>query len=100
MVSYTFVLLRRGPLWTANATPGLSRLLEAQAKELDRWHRDGALRMAGPVEGTGNLRGVYIFAADSVATAALLARDPVVKAGRIVPEIHEWWTSHGVVPGS
>ena len=99
MVTFSFVLLRRGPRWTANATPGLSHMLEAQAKQLERWHRDGVLRMAGPIEGTGDLRGVYIFDADSASTASRVARDPAVKAGRLVAEIHPWWTAYGIVPG-
>jgi hypothetical protein len=99
MATYSLVLLRRGPRWTANETPGLASMLKAQAKQIERWTDEGALRMAGPIEGTGNLRGVYVFASDSAGTAARVARDPAVKAGRLVAEIHPWWTAYGVVPG-
>jgi tetratricopeptide (TPR) repeat protein len=73
--------------------------LEAQQRELDRWRKDGVLRMAGPIEGLGELRGVYVLDADSASAAARVARDPAVKAGRLVAEVHPWWTAYGVVPG-
>lgn len=99
MVTFSFVLLKRGPAWSAVATPELTRLLERQQRELAAWSASGRLRLAGPIAGTGELRGVYVFDADTATTARLLARDPLVRAGRIVFEIHPWWTAHGVVPG-
>ncbi len=99
MVPYTLVLLRRGPKWTANVTPGLPGLLERQRRELDRQRAARHLALAGPIEGTGALRGVYVYAADTAAARRLVARDPAVKAGRFVPELHPWWTAYGVVPG-
>lgn len=99
MVTFTMVLLNRGPKWTANVTRGLPELLARQQRELDRQRAAGALVMACPIEGLGELRGVYLYDADSTRTAALVAKDPAVKAGRLVPELHPWWTAAGVVPG-
>jgi uncharacterized protein YciI len=99
MVTYSFVLLRRGPAWTANLPPAVRRLLDRHQQNIQRLTREGSLILAGPVEGTGDLRGVFIFDADTVTTRRLLAGDPAIKAGRFVPEIHAWWTAWGVVPG-
>lgn len=99
MVTFTFVLLQRGPNWTANATPGVKRVLRAHAKHLEKLRAKGALAAVGAVEGTGALRGILIFDADTAATRRFVEKDPAVKAGRFVPEIHPWWTAYGVIPG-
>ncbi len=99
MVSYTFVLLHRGPNWTANATSGVRRVLKSHAKHLARLRGRGALIATGAIEGTGELRGILVFDADTAATRRAVEKDPAVKAGRFVPEIHPWWTAYGVIPG-
>lgn len=99
MVSYSFVLLHRGPRWTANVASGVKKVLRQHAKHLDALRREGQLIAAGPIEGIGELRGVLIFATDTLATRRLVSKDPAVKAGRFVPEIHPWWTAVGVIPG-
>ncbi|MFN8586359.1 MAG: hypothetical protein U0704_01050 [Candidatus Eisenbacteria bacterium] len=99
MVSFSFVLLHRGPRWTANVASGVKKVLRRHAEHLDALRREGKLVASGPIEGTGELRGVLIFATDTLATRRLVFQDPAVKAGRFVPEIHPWWTAYGVIPG-
>lgn len=99
MVTYSFVLLHRGPRWTANVATGVKKTLRGHAKHLDELRRDGKLIAAGPIEGMGELRGVLVFDADTLATRRFVSQDPAVKAGRFVPEIHPWWTAVGVIPG-
>ncbi len=99
MVTFTMVLLKRGPKWTSNMTKDLPGIMKRQRDELARQRASGKLVAAGPVEGIGVLRGVYLYDADTTATKALVAKDPAVKAGRLVPEIHPWWVAKGVVPG-
>lgn len=99
MVSFSLVLLRRGPAYTSNWTPKVKKVLESHGRNAARLRREGALVLAGSIEGLGDERGVLVFAADSARTAKLLAADPAVKAGRFVPEIWRWWTARGVVPG-
>ncbi len=99
MVSYSFVLLNRGPNWTANATPGVRRVLKSHAKHVSRLRAKGSLIAIGAIEGTGSLRGILVFDADTAATRRLVEKDPAVKAGRFVAEIHPWWTAYGVIPG-
>ncbi len=99
MVSYSFVLLHRGPRWTANVASGVKKVLRGHAKHLDELRRDGKLIAAGPIEGTGTLRGILVFDADTLTTRRLVSQDPAIRAGRFVPEIHPWWTAVGVIPG-
>ena len=99
MVSYSFVFLRRGPAWTANATGRVKRLLAGHARNIERLRSRGKLLLAGPFEGMGDLRGVFIFDADTAETRRLVATDPAVRAGRFAPEIHSWWTAWGILPG-
>ncbi|MCC6350561.1 MAG: hypothetical protein IT347_13320 [Candidatus Eisenbacteria bacterium] len=99
MVSFSLVLLRRGPAYTSNWTPKVKKVLGAHARNTAKLRREGALVLAGSIAGLGDARGLLVFATDSSRTAKLLAADPAVKAGRFVPEIWKWWTALGIVPG-
>lgn len=99
LVSFSFVLLHRGPRWTANMAPSVRHVLEGHRRNIERLTRAGQLLVAGALEGTGELRGVLIFAADSAEASRLVATDPAVRAGRFVAEIHTWSTLPGVIPG-
>jgi ketosteroid isomerase-like protein/uncharacterized protein YciI len=57
------------------------------------------LILAGPVEEGGDLRGLFVLQAGSVAEAqALTAGDPAVKAGRLAVEIVPWWLDKRTLP--
>lgn len=99
MVSFSLVLLRRGPAYASNLTPKVRKMLDGHAKHSAKLRREGALVMGGSVAGLGDLRGLLLFAADSARTARWLAADPSVKGRRFVPEIWTWWTARGIVPG-
>lgn len=99
MVTFSLALLRRGPGYASNLTPKVRKVLAAHAKYAAKLRREGALLLAGSIEGLGEARGVLVFATDSTATSRLLAADPAVKAGRFVPEIWKWWAARGIVPG-
>lgn len=99
MVSFSLVLLRRGPGYTSNVTPKTKKLLAGHARHTAKLRAAGSLVLAGSIEGLGDTRGLLVFDADSAGTSRLLAADPAVKGGRFVPEIWSWWTARGVVPG-
>lgn len=93
MKSYVMAFLKRGP------NRGQS---EEEAKRLQRAHLDnikhladeGKLVLAGPFIEEGELRGIYLFNVTSIEEArALTARDPAIKAGRLVMELHPWYGS-------
>ena len=84
-VAYTLVLLRSGPKYGS---------AEAQAIVWEHGRRNFELRAAGklaivtPVADDTDLAGVGIFTTDIDETRALMAADPAVVAGVLVPEVH------------
>jgi uncharacterized protein YciI len=57
----------------------------------------GKLILAGPFEGDGRLRGMFLFDLTSLEEAkALVDKDPAVKAGRLVVELQPWYSMKGI----
>lgn len=94
MSRYYAVFLRRGPAWTAEATPAVKAIGEGHMANIRRLAAEGKLVVAGPfLDQTGDhaLAGLFIFRVDSAeATKALVETDPAVKAGRFTYEIVPW----------
>lgn len=67
--------------------------------------RSGALVLAGPTDApeadTAAIAGIFVFGVASRAEVeALVARDPAVQIGRLVPEILPWYGPVGLTyPG-
>ncbi len=99
MVTFSLVLLQRGPAYTSNWNAKVKRVLEGHVKHTGKLRREGRLVLGGSIEGLGETRGLLVFAADTAATRKLLADDPAVKSGRFVPRVWQWWTAYGSVPG-
>ena len=52
---------------------------------------------AGPFDGSGEIRGLFIIAAANLEEAQAIAqRDPMVKAGLLSAQIHPWWVAKEV----
>lgn len=97
MTTYYLVLLYRGPNSTAEVTPETQRIQEAHMANIGRMADEGKLIMAGPMAEDGKLRGIFVFRVGSLQEAqALAAEDPAVKAGRLVPEVHPWYTAKNI----
>lgn len=99
MTKYFLALLRKGPKAIAASSP------EAQKLQLD--HMWNVRRMldaktfatAGPFNGAGDLRGIFVIAAASMEEAKAIAdADPSVKAGQLAVELHPWWVAKEVWP--
>lgn len=61
-------------------------------------HAEGKLFKAGPVEDFSgrNVRGILVLATDSQEKAReWIAGDPLIKAGRLVPEFLKWYVEKG-----
>jgi uncharacterized protein YciI len=99
MVSFGWVMLRRGPRYDSNPTPSVKKLLAKHREHTEKLKASGRLVYAGAIEGTGDLRGVLVMRGDSAAIARDVAEDPAVKGGRFTPAILRWWTAWGTVPG-
>jgi uncharacterized protein YciI len=93
MKKYVIAFLRRGP--NRPTDPEKAKELQAaHMKNINRMAAEGKLVLAGPFMEDGDLRGIYIFNAATLAEAeALTNTDPAVKAGSLVMELKEWYGS-------
>lgn len=93
MSQYVMAFLKEGP----NRSQDSLALIEIQAghmANIRRLQKMGKLVLAGPFLDDGDIRGIFIFAVESVEEAEeLIATDPAIKAGRLVMELHPWYGS-------
>jgi uncharacterized protein YciI len=101
MKTYTFVLLKRGPAWTPEQTPETKKIFEGHMANIKAMGRSRKLVLAGPLEADDSDRtayaGIFIFdttSADEV--KALLAGDPAIQIGRLIPELRTWYGPAGL----
>lgn len=91
MTKHHFVLLKRGPKWTAESTPETQKLQIEHLWNIRRMMDSGKMPGAGPLENAGDLAGIFVFATESAEEAKSWAdSDPAVKAGRLAVEMHPW----------
>ena len=100
---YYVYLLRKGPTWTADATPALDALQAAHIANMRRLHEEGKVVLNGPLLDAfqlgGELRGIGVLNAASMDEAEQwLGTDPMVKAGHLAFEVHAWMVPKGVLP--
>lgn len=105
MRSYFLVLLRRGPAWTPEKTAETQRLFEGHMANIEAMARSGALVLAGPIDAPADdraaLAGIFVFGVPNrQEVESLIAHDPAIAAGRLVPEILPWYGPAGLTyPG-
>ena len=93
MRSYVLVVLKTGPNKVA---PGAERdaMFKGHFANMKRLAAEGKLAFAGPFDGVDGWRGLFVFAvADIEASKQLVATDPVVAKGEMVPEFHALYGS-------
>lgn len=105
MKQYFLVLLRRGPAWTAEETPETKKIFEGHMANIEAMGKSGKLVLAGPIDADPTdktaIAGIFVFDVPArTDVEALLANDPAVKIGRLVPEILPWYSAAGITyPG-
>ncbi|WP_299433288.1 hypothetical protein [uncultured Aquimarina sp.] len=95
MQQYFIAFLKRGPnrSQSKEVTDSLQRLHLAH---LGRMYKEGYTDISGPFGDDGDIRGITIYNTPTQKIADSLANmDPMVKAGRLVIEIHPWWAAKG-----
>jgi uncharacterized protein len=98
MTTYYVGFLYKGPKWSPEQTPEVKTIQEGHMANIRRMGEAGKLLIAGPFTDDGDLRGLYVFRADSTEEArALVESDPAVKAGRFRFELHPWFAAKNVV---
>jgi uncharacterized protein YciI len=61
---------------------------------MNRLADEGKLALAGPLDGVDGWRGLFILAVSDIEEArALVATDPVVARGEMIPEFHRYYGS-------
>ncbi|EAR02948.1 YciI family protein [Maribacter sp. HTCC2170] len=95
MQQYFIAFLKRGPNRSQNKAESDS-LQTMHMEHLGRMYEEGYADISGPFGDDGDIRGITIYNTPTLEIADSLANmDPMVKAGRLVIEIHPWWAAKG-----
>jgi len=93
MSRYVMAFLKAGPNRSQDSTTAVE-LQAAHLANIRRMAQAGQLVLAGPFLDDGDIKGIYIFAVESVEEAKELTdSDPMIQAGRLVMEMHPWYGS-------
>jgi uncharacterized protein YciI len=93
MRPYVLVILK------SSATPvpkGEARdaMFRGHVANMERLAKEGKLALAGPLDGVDGWRGLFVLAVSDLEEArVLVATDPVVAQGEMVPELHKLYGS-------
>jgi len=91
MRSYVLVILKTGPT-PVPAGPGRDEMFRGHFANMKRLADEGKLVLAGPFDGEDGWRGMFVYDVAEIAEAeALVATDPVVQRGEMVPEFHKYY---------
>lgn len=95
MQQYFIAFLKRGPNRTQTEEEA-KKLQNQHLAHLGKMYDLGYADISGPFGDDGDIRGVTIYNVPNIEMADSLANaDPMVKAGRLVIEIHPWWAAKG-----
>jgi uncharacterized protein YciI len=95
MQQYFMAFLKSGPIRSQNEEEA-AQLQEAHLAHLGRMYDEGFADLIGPFGDNGKIRGITVYNVPTLKMADSLANlDPMVKAGRLVIEIHPWWVAKG-----
>ena len=95
MQQYFIAFLKRGPNRSQNEEEA-KVLQEAHLTHLGKMYDLGYADISGPFGDDGDIRGITIYNVPTLQIADSLANaDPMVKAGRLVIELHPWWAAKG-----
>ncbi len=93
MRHYVLVILKTGP-HKMPAGKVRDEMFQGHFANMHRLAAEGKLVLAGPFDGEDGWRGLFIFAvADIEEARKLVATDPVVANGEMVPEFHKYFGS-------
>lgn len=92
---FWLMLLKVGPRRDQD-DPTAERIQAAHLAHLFELEAAGQLRLFGPVQDAGDLRGIGVLTVPTRDEAeALMADDPAVRSGRLIVEVRPWFTLPG-----
>lgn len=93
MRRYVMAFLKAGPNRSQDREEAAA-LQRAHMDNIARLAEEGSLIVAGPFMDDSEIRGIYIFAVESVEEARKLSEtDPAIQAGSLELELHPWYGS-------
>jgi uncharacterized protein YciI len=96
MQQYFIAFLKSGPN-SSQSEEEASKLQAAHLAHLGKMYELGYADISGPFGDDGEIRGITIYNVATLEMADSLANaDPMVKAGRLVIELHPWWAGKGL----
>ena len=97
MKRYVLVILKTGPN-KVPAGPERDEMFKGHFANMNRLATEGKLVQAGPLDGVDGWRGLFVFATPDIEEAKkLVASDPVVMKGEMVPEFHKYYGSSALM---
>ncbi len=97
MRRYVMAFLKKGPNRDRSEEEA-KKLQAAHMANIGKMAKAGKLVLAGPFLNDGEIRGLYIFAVETVEEAeALTATDPAIKAGSLEMELIPWYGTASLV---
>ncbi|UNY99958.1 hypothetical protein MQE36_06315 [Zhouia spongiae] len=95
MQQYFIAFLKKGPQRSQTKEEADS-LQKLHLGHLGKMYEEGYADISGPFGDDGEIRGITIYNVPTLKMADSLANlDPMVKAGRLVIEVHPWWAAKG-----
>lgn len=95
MQKYFIAFLKNGPIRNQNEEEA-NQLQSEHMTHLSKMYELGYADISGPFDDDSDIRGITIYNVPTLQMADSLANaDPMVKAGRLVIEVHPWWAAKG-----
>lgn len=95
MQKYFIVFLKSGPVRSQSEEEAM-KLQQEHLAYLGGLYEEGVINLNGPTGGEGQIRGFSVYNVATIEQAREYAEnDPMVKAGRLVVEVHPWWLAKG-----
>ena len=96
MQKYFIAFLKKGPN-RSQPEEEANKLQAAHMAHLGKMYELGYADISGPFDDESNISGITIYNVPTLKMADSLANaDPMVKAGRLVIEMHPWWAAKGI----
>jgi uncharacterized protein len=95
MKTYYLVFLKKGPNRSQDSVT-VNKLQEQHMAHLNKMADEGKMDICGPLMDDIDIRGICVYNVATKEEAMKLAsEDPMVKAGRLVVEIHPFYSAKG-----